>query len=128
MHAQHLDHGFGVVVEAGERPHTRRGTGRRGIGVPGQQRRDGRGPRPSGVRVVRQALGHEQCAQVGVADAQLAERPCRLTDLLGRIIGVADDDLLSGEHDGHARLEALDVEFVVFIEEFEQIHGGQIAG
>ena len=122
MHAQHLDHGLCVVVETGERPHARCGAGRRGIGVAGQQRRDGAGPGPSGVGIIRETLRHKQCAEVGVADTQLAERPSGLPDLLGRVVGVADDDLLSGEHDGHARLEAFDVEFVVFIEEFEQIH------
>ena len=47
VHAQHLEHRLGVVVVTGERSHAGRGAGRRGVGVPGQQGRDGRGPGPS---------------------------------------------------------------------------------
>ena len=122
VHAQHVEHRLGVLVVAGERAHAGRGPGRGGVGVPGQQRRDGGRPGPSGVGVVGQALRHEQRAQVGVADAELAEGARRLADLLGRVVGVADDDLLAGEHDRHRRLEALHVELVVLVEERQQVH------
>ena len=128
VHAQDVEHRLDVLVEAGEGSHAGRGPGRRGVGVPRQQRRDGGRPGPSGVGVVGQALGHEQRTQVGVADAELAEGPRRLADPLGRVVGVADDDLLPGEHDRHRGLEALHVELVVLVEERQQVHGSQIAG
>ncbi len=74
VHPQHVDHRLGVVVEAGERAHAGRRAGRGGVGVAGHQRGDGAGPGPALVGVVGQALGHEQGAEVGVADAELAER------------------------------------------------------
>ncbi len=75
VHAQDVEHRLGVLVEAGEGTHAGRGPGRGGVGVPGQQGGDGRRPGPPGVGVVGQALRHEQRAQVGVADAELAEAP-----------------------------------------------------
>ena len=122
VHAQHVEHRLGVLVVAGERAHAGGRAGRGGVGVAGQQRRDGGRPGPPGVGVVGQALGHQQRAQVGVADAELAEGPRRLGDLLRRVVGVADDDLHAGEDDRHRRLEAVDVELVVPVEEREQVH------
>ena len=127
VHAQHAEHRLGVLVVAGEGPHPRRGAGRGGVTVPREQRRDGGRPGPPGLRVVGQALGHEEGAEVGVADAELAEGPRVLGDLLGRVVGVADDDLLAGEHHRHGRLEALHVELVVLVEEGHQVHRRQIA-
>ncbi len=80
------------------------------------------------VGVVGQAERHEQCAEVGVAQAELPEAPARLGDRLGRIIGVADEDLLRGEHDLDRGLEALDVEPVVLIEELQQVDAREVAG
>ena len=128
VHAQHVEHGFAVLVVAREGTHARRGPGRGGVRVSRQERRDGGGPRPPRVGVVGQALRHEQRTQVGVPDSELAEGTRRLADLLGRVVGVAHDDLHTGEHDRHRRLETLDVEHVVLVEERQQVHGGQIAG
>ena len=128
VHAQHVDHRLGVLVEAGERAHAGRGAGRGGVGVAGQERRDGPGPGPALVGVVGQAVGHEQGAQVGVADAQLAEEPGVLGDGLGRVVGVAHQDLLAGEEDLDRGLEAVDVEGVVVVQELHQVEAGQVAG
>ena len=68
------------------------------------------GPRPAVVGVVGQAERHQQGAEVGVAEAELAEAAGRLADRLGRVVGVADEDLLGGEDDLDRGLEALDVE------------------
>ena len=62
-----------------------------------------------------QALGHEQRAEVGVAEPELAELAAVLGDLLGRVVGVADEDLLRGEHHLDGVLERLDVERVVVV-------------
>ena len=40
-----------------------------------------------------------------------------LADLVRWVVGVADNDLLPGEHHGYRRLESLDVELVVVVEE-----------
>jgi hypothetical protein len=91
------------------------------------QSRDGGGPCPALVRVIGQALGHEQGAEVGITDAELAEPPGRGGDLLGRIVGVADEDLLGREDDLDRRLEPFHVEGTVLLEECEQIQTRQIA-
>ncbi len=99
-----------------------------GVGVAGHERGDGAGPGPTLVGVVRQAERHQQGAEVGVADAELAELAGVVADRLGRVVGVADQDLLGGEHHLDGVLEALDVERVVVVEELQQVDAGQVAG
>ena len=91
------------------------GAGRRGVGVAGHEGSDGRRPGPAGVRVVGQAL-RPSTARRGWRSRcpSSRKRACVLADLLGRVVGVADDDLLAGEHDRDRGLEAFDVEVVVF--------------
>ena len=113
VHAQHAQHVLLVVGEAGEGAHAAGDAGRRGVGVAGHQRRDGGGPGPALLAVVGQAERHEHGAEVGVAQAELAEGPGGLGDLLGGVVGVADQDLLGGEDDLDGVAEALDVEGVV---------------
>jgi hypothetical protein len=86
--------------------------------VPGHQRRDRGGPGPTLVGVVGQALRHQQRAEVGVADAELAELARVLADLLGRVVGVADDDLLGVKTTSTACLESVDVEAAVVARNF----------
>ena len=47
--------------------------------------------------------------------------------LLGRVVGVADDDLLGGEDDLDRGREAVDVEDAVVAEERHQVEAGQVA-
>ena len=89
---------------------------RGGVRVAGHERRDGGGARPTLVGVVGQPERHEQRAEVGVAEAELAEPAGVLGDLLGRVVGVADEDLLGGEHDLDGVLEPVDVERVVVVQ------------
>ena len=110
VHAQHVEHRLGVLGVARERTHATRGARAGGVRVAGHQRGDRRRPRPTAVGVVGHALRHEQRAEVGVAEAELAELAAVLGDLLGRVVGVADEDLLRGEHHLDGVLEALDVE------------------
>ena len=53
---------------------------------------------------------HQQRAEVRVTEAELAERAAVLGDRLGRVVGVADEDLLRGEHHLDRVLEPVDVE------------------
>ena len=108
-----LSIGSRVVGVARERAHARRGAGAGGVGVTGHQRGDRRGPRAALVGVVGHALRHQQRAEVGVAEAELAELAAGLGDRLRRVVGVADEDLLRGEHHLDRVLERLDVEAAV---------------
>ena len=99
VHPQDPQHVLAVVREAGERAHPDSGAGRGGVGMAGHEGGDRAGPRPPLVRVVGHAHRHQQGAKVGVAEAELAEPAGRVGDLLGRVVGVADQDLLGGEHD-----------------------------
>ena len=117
-----------VLGEAGERAHPAGRAGARGVGVAGHQRRDRRGPGPAVGRVVGQAERHQQRAEVGVAEAELAEVAARLGDLRRRVVGPADEDLLGREHDLDGVAEGVDVEVAVGVEVLEQVDRGEIAG
>ena len=135
VHLEHAEHRFAIVFEALERPHPVSHTSRSAVGVTGHERGDRRGHRPTLIAVVGQAKGHEQRTEVGVAQAELAKCPGGLANGLGRIVGVADQDLLGGEHHLDGMEEALHVEptdgsgVVVWrTEEGQQVEAGQIAG
>ncbi len=98
------------------------------VGAAGHQRRDRGGDVAAGVGVVGEAVGHQQGAEVGVAEAELAEGVGVGGDLLGRVGGEADDDLLGEEDDVDRVLEGLDVEAAVLAAEFHQVERGQVAG
>ena len=82
--------------------------------------------RPSGESYGR-PCAIKQRAEVGVAEAELAEAPGRLGDLLGRVVGVADEDLLCGEHDLDGVLERLDVEGAVVAQERQKVDACEVA-
>ena len=90
------------------------------------QRRDRRRPRPPGGGVVGQPERHQQSAEVGVAEAELAELVGVLGDLLGRVVGATDEDLLGGEHHLDGVAERVDVEAIV-VEELQQVDRREIA-
>ena len=101
----------------------------------GHERGDRRGDRPTLVTVVGQAQGHEKRTQVGVSQPELTEGPGGLADGVCRVVGVADQDLLSGEHHLDGVTEALDVEtadglgvVVGSPQEGQEVEAGQIAG
>ena len=66
------------------------------------------------VRVVREALDHQQRAEVGVTQPERAELVAALGDALGGIAGQIDRDLLGEEEDAAGVLVALDVELAGF--------------
>jgi hypothetical protein len=126
VHAENPLHRLGVVVVAGERAHAGRRPGRRGIGLPGHERGDGGGPGPTLVGVVGKTLGHEQRPEVGVAEAELTVTTRVLGDLLRRVVGVADQDLLSGEDDLDRGLETVGVEAAVVVQILEQVEDARL--
>ena len=91
------------------------------------QRRERSGPRTTLGRVVGVPESHQQCTQVGVAEAELAELEAVLPDLLRRVVGPADEDLLSREHHLDGVLVGVDIERAVLVEVLEQVDRGQVA-
>ena len=71
---------------------------------------------------------HQLGAEVGVAEAELAEARALRADLLGRVARRADDDLLREEDDVDRVLEVVDVEAAVRAAELHQVDRGQVAG
>ena len=126
--AHHAQHRVGVRLVPLERPH-HLGDPRAGaVGLPGHQRRDRPGPRPAGVGVVREAPRHQQRAEVRVARARAGGYARAFSrDLLGRVVGLADHDLLRREHDLDGVLEARDVEGAVVVHELHQVQRRQVA-
>ena len=92
---------------------TRGDFGRLLVGVAGHDGGDGAGQRAAFVAVVRQAVAHDERAEVGVTEAEGAEDVGVFRDLLGRVAGVVDEDFLGGDEDAHGGLEALHVERAV---------------
>ena len=98
----------------------------------GHQRGDGAGEGAAAVGVVRVAGGHQQGAEVGVADAQLAEGAGVLADLLRREVREADRDVHRGDDQLDDLGEALGLEglvaLAVVLEELHQVQRGEVAG
>ena len=121
VHPQDPEHGVAILLEACEGAHPCGRPGRSRVGVPCDERGDSRGPGPAAVGVVGKAQSHEEGPEVGVADAQLAETTGVLGDLLRRVVGVAHDDLLRGEHHLGGRLEACDIEGAVLAKKVRRL-------
>ena len=98
----------------------------------GHQGGDGAGEGAAAVGVVGVAGGHQQGAEVGVADAELAEGAGVLADLLGREVREADGDVHRGDDELDDLGEALGVEglvaLAVVLEELHQVQRGEVAG
>ena len=82
--------------------------------------------RPS-LGVVREAERHQQRTEVGVAEPELSQRPRGVTDLLGRIVGVTDEDLLRREQHVDGVRERPHIEPAVVLQVLQQIDRREIA-
>ena len=91
-------------------------------------RGDGGGVGAALVGVVGEPAGHEQRAQVRVAEAELAVGHRVALDLGRRVARVADDDLLREEDRVDRVLEGLDVELAVLAAELHQVQRREVAG
>src|SRR5438132_1443130 len=78
--------------------------------------------------VVWQSALHEQRAEVRVSESELPVRPGVLSDPRGRVVRVADEDLLRGEDELDRTAEALDIELTVAVEESHEVHRREVAG
>ena len=77
--------------------------------------------------VIAKAHGHQQSAEVGITDAQLAIVDSCLADRLGREIGETDRDVHGRDDHFHRLGEAHLIEGVVITQELQQIERGQVA-
>ena len=98
-----------------------------GVGMAGHQRRQAPQPTHDRRRVVGVAERHQQRAEVGVAETELAELAARLGDRLRRVVGAADEDLLGGEHHLDRVPVRVDVERLALVEVLQQVDRGEIA-
>ncbi len=145
VHADDVEEGLAVDVEAGagsagdlgllgERGGCAEGGAELGdprglpVGVAAEDGGDGGGEVASGVGVVRQAEGHQESAEVGVAEAERAVVVRVLGDVLGGVTGGVDDDLHRGGDDGDAVAVGGDVELASRSEELQEIEGSKVAG
>ena len=154
VHADHIEEGLAIDVEAGacaaalRRLHRaigilrllakRSGRGQRGslfrqhrglqIRLAAHDRGQGSGEVPAGVAVIRQAESHQQSAQVGVSQTQRAIIVGVARDRFGRIAGVVDQDIHRGDHDGDGMAISGHIKGAGRIDEFEQVEAGQVAG
>ena len=127
MLIKNAKHVLGVFGVASERTHARCGTSRSGIGVTGHERGDRTGEGTAFVGVVRKTKGHEKRTEVGITKTELTELAGVVADRNGRVIGVADEDFLRGEHDFDRVLVGIDVEHAVFAEVMEKVDAGKVA-
>ena len=145
MHADDVEEGLAVDVEAGAGSAgdvrllgERRGCSERRaefgdarglpVGVAAEDGGDGGSEVTASVRVVREAEGHEQRAEVRVAEAERTIVVRVLGDGLGGVAGGVDDDLHRGGDDGDAVTVAGDVELASRSEELQEIEGSKVAG
>ena len=112
----------------GERRALRGDDGRLQIGLAGHDGGESAGKIAAGCGVVRQAEGHEQRAEVGVAETERAVVVRVARDGLGGVAGVIDQDLHGGDHDGNGVAIGLDIEGARRRDELEQVEAGQVAG
>ena len=102
--------------------------GRAPVGAAGHQRGDRGGGAAALVGVVGHAVAHQVGAEVGVAEPELAEGARVDADLLGRVAGGPDDDLLRQQDDVDGVLEGGHVERAVGAAELHQVQRGEVAG
>ena len=110
VHPHHLVVWLAVALVLVVGPDRRGDLGRLAVAAAGHQRRDRGGHRAPRVGVVGHPVRHQQRAKVRVAQPELAERPRVGGDLLGRVAGQPDQDLLRQEDDVHGVDEVADVD------------------
>ena len=100
VHLHHAEHWLPVGGEALERSHRRGELGAGAVGNPMQDRRNRPTEPAAGVAIVGEAVGHQQAAEIGVAEA---ERPVEMAvsgDPWRRVTRMVDEDFL--RHEEHS--------------------------
>ena len=127
VHAQYVEHVSLVGSEASEWPHAAGDTSTRCISMTSHHRGERCRPGPTTVRVVRHTQGHQECTDVGVAQAQLTEESAVFSDLFRWVVGVAHQNFLRGEHHFDGVAVRIDIERIVVVEVLEQVDRRQVA-
>ena len=118
---------LGVAGVAGVGADDRGELGGTAVRRAGHERGERRRHRAAAVAVVAEAHRHQQGAEVGVADAELAVVAGGVADRLGREVREADRDVHRGDDQLDRLGEPLGVEGVVVPEELEQVERGEVA-
>ena len=145
VHADDVEEGLAVEVEAGAGSafdfgffgglggggEAGAGLGDAGglpVGIAAEDGGERPGEVASGIGVVGEAEGHQERAEVGVAEAEGAVVVGVLGDHLGRVAGGVDDDLHRGGDDGDGVAIGGGVELAAGGEELQQVEAGEVAG
>src|SRR5579862_100331 len=128
MHTDNVEHRFAIARVALEWAHALCDFGGLIIGFAGHKRSDSAANVTAGVGIVRDAHGHEQRAEIGIAEAERTVFVRVFLDAWGGIAGVIDQDFLGGYGDVDGVTEAFDIEHAIGTEEFQEIERGQVAG
>ena len=128
MLRDHAKHGVAVLVEASERAHHRGFFSAHRVSVTAHDGRQRSGPSPTLIGVVGNALEHEECPEIGVAQAQRPIVMRVLGDTLRRIAREVHEQLLADDEHAASVPIRFYVERTVFLQELHQIQRRQVAG
>ena len=128
VHLHDGHHRFAVCREAVEGTNGCRQVRTGAVGGPMEDRGNRTAEAATSIAVVGKTVGHQQAAEVRIAEAQ---RPVQVTvagDPGRRITRVVDQKLLRDEEDPAGRGEPLHVEVAVRLAELHQVDAGEVAG
>ena len=127
MALDNFQHRLAIGRVAGERSHVLGDARRLEIRLARHQRGDRGGVAAALLGVVGHPERHQQRAEVGIAEAELAELTRVLRDLVGRIRGVVDHDILRRDHHIDRVAECAHVELAALVDELHQVERREIA-
>ena len=127
MALDHFQHRLAIGRVAGERTHLLSDARGLEIGLARHQRGDRGGVAAALVGVVGHPERHQQRAEICVAEPELAERAGVLRDLVGRVRGIIDEDILRRDHHVHRVAECAHVELAAIVDELHQVERREIA-
>ena len=127
VHAHDIEHRLLVLGIALERSDHRRQFGAGVVGLAVHQRRDGTTISAAGVGVVRQCVGHQDAAEVRIAQSERTEIVAVSGDRFGRVRRVINQNFLGDQIQPASRPETLGFEAAARLDKFHQIDAGQIA-
>ena len=91
-----------------------------------KDRRQCCGKRTTFIGVVWKPFRHQRCAKVCVADTEFTICSSVLVDCFGRILAIADQDLLCEEHDLGGVLVCINVVAAIVAQELEQVKAREV--
>ncbi len=128
MHLHDVEHRLAIHGEALEGTDGRGEFGARAIRGTMEDRREGAAEPAAGIAVVGEPVGHQQAAEVGVAEPKRSEEMAVFRDPLRRVARVIDEDLLGDEEDPTGGGEPVDIERAVGPPELHEVDAREVAG